>query len=102
MQSRKGIIFLGIPHRGSPGFASLGDIVRRVASTVARVDSNSTLLRSVGTDSPELEIGRESFITLWYRYKFRVKAFQEARGLSGIDVGLANEKPMSYTILSPP
>ncbi|KAI0469439.1 hypothetical protein F4859DRAFT_131587 [Xylaria cf. heliscus] len=92
VQSTKGIIFLGTPHRGSPGLASLGETVRKVASVVARVDSNSSILRSLGTDSPELELGRESFVELWQTYKFRVKTFQEAYGLSGINVGRANDK----------
>ncbi|KAJ2993825.1 hypothetical protein NUW58_g1724 [Xylaria curta] len=90
--STKGIIFLGTPHRGSSDFVSLGDTVRRVASAVARVDSNSALLRSLGADSPELELGRDSFVVLWRTYNFRVKTFQEGFGLSGFSVGLANEK----------
>ncbi|KAI8953377.1 ankyrin repeat-containing domain protein [Xylaria longipes] len=92
MRSTKGIIFMGTPHRGSPGLASLGEAVRRVASVIGRVDSNSTLLRSLGTDSPELELGRESFLVLWRTYDFRVKTFQEAHGISGVNVGPANEK----------
>ncbi|KAF2969297.1 hypothetical protein GQX73_g4287 [Xylaria multiplex] len=92
VRSTKGIIFLGTPHRGSPDLASLADAVRRVASVIARIDSNSPILRSLSNDSPELELGRESFIELWRTYKFRVKTFQEAYGLTGINIGPANEK----------
>jgi len=92
VKSTKGIIFLGTPHRGSPGMADLGETVRNIASTVLRVDSNATLLRALGTDSPELELGRESFTALWRIYGFRVKTFQEAWGISGVNVGPLNAK----------
>ncbi|KAI0003120.1 hypothetical protein F4779DRAFT_111214 [Xylariaceae sp. FL0662B] len=92
VQSTAGIIFLGTPHRGSPGLAGLGEAVRRTASMIVRLDTNSTLLRSLGTDSPELELGRESFLVLWRTYNFRVKTFQEAFGISGVNIGPANEK----------
>jgi hypothetical protein len=72
--------------------AALGDVVRRVASAVLRVDSNESILRALGTDSPELELCRESFITQWRVYDFAVKTFQESTGISGVNVGLANEK----------
>ncbi|KAI8633518.1 hypothetical protein F5Y19DRAFT_244545 [Xylariaceae sp. FL1651] len=97
VQSTKGIIFLGTPHRGSPGLAFLGEAVRRVASVVARVDSTSTLLRSLGTDGPELDLGREAFLVLWRTHKFQVKTFQEAHGVSGINLGPTNEKVVPDT-----
>ncbi|KAI0542622.1 hypothetical protein GGR58DRAFT_510267 [Xylaria digitata] len=92
VRSTKGIIFLGTPHRGNYELASLADTIRRVTSIVARVDSNHAILRSLGIDSPELGLGRESFLVLWRRYNFQVKTFQEAHGLSGINIGPANEK----------
>jgi hypothetical protein len=63
--STAAVIFLGTPHRGSPGLANLGEIVRRIASTVLRVDSNATVLRTLGCNSPELELCRELFTTQW-------------------------------------
>ncbi|EAQ83704.1 hypothetical protein CHGG_10108 [Chaetomium globosum CBS 148.51] len=97
VKSTKGVIFLGTPHRGSPGMADLGQTVRSIASTILRVDSNAVLLRTLGTDSPELELGRESFTTLWRKYGFRVKTFQEAWGLSGINAGPLNNKVVPDT-----
>lgn len=86
------VLFLGTPHRGSPGMASLGEVVRKVAGNILRVDSNASILRALGVDSPELELCRESFITQWRVYNFTVKTFQEATGVSGLNVGPANEK----------
>ncbi|KAK3987982.1 hypothetical protein QBC44DRAFT_111760 [Cladorrhinum sp. PSN332] len=90
--STRGVIFLGTPHRGSSEMADLGQIVRNVASSVLRMDTNEPLLRVLGTDSPELELGRDSFTELWERYGFRVKTFQEAYGISGVKVGPLNAK----------
>jgi hypothetical protein len=57
-----------------------------------RLDSNATILRALGSDSPELELCRESFISLWNRYNFKVKTFQEPLGMTAVNVGLLNEK----------
>lgn len=72
--------------------AALGDVVRRVASTILRVDTNPVILRALGVDSPELELCRESFITQWRKYNFRVKTFQEALSMTGVNLGPLNEK----------
>ncbi|KAH7354297.1 hypothetical protein B0T11DRAFT_126351 [Plectosphaerella cucumerina] len=88
----KGVIFMGTPHRGSPGMASLGDAVRSMASVILRVDTNDRLLRALGIDSPELELGRESFVTVWRKYDFRVKTFREAWGIRGLNIGPMNDK----------
>jgi len=77
--------------------ADLGETVRSIASTILRVDSNAALLRALGTDSPELELGRESFTVLWRKHGFRVKTFQEARGISGANVGPLNSKVVPDT-----
>jgi hypothetical protein len=95
--STAAVIFLGTPHRGSPGLANLGEIVRRTASTILRVDSNATVLRTLGCDSPELELCRESFTTQWREYNFRVKTFQEAFGLGGIGISRYPEKVVPDT-----
>lgn len=83
---------MGTPHRGSEGLASIGEVVARTARLILRTGSNTTILRALGVDSPELEVGRESFIRLWRQKDFQVKTFQEALPLSGIDVGALGEK----------
>lgn len=93
----KAVVFLGTPHRGSPGFASTADVVRRVASTILRFDSNDSIIRALGVDSPELELSRESFITQWRKLQFTVKTFQEARPITGVGVGLLNDKVVPDT-----
>ena len=85
------MVFLGTPHRGSPGFADLGQTIRAIASGLLRVDSNDTILRALGVDSPELEIGLEEFNPLWNKYKFQVKTFQEALPLAGVKIGPLND-----------
>jgi hypothetical protein len=92
VESTRSIVFLGTPHRGSADLAALGDIVRRVASTILRVDTNPVILRALDVDGPELELCRESFITQWRKYNFQVKTFQEALGMTGVNLGPLNEK----------
>jgi hypothetical protein len=86
------VLFMGTPHRGNSNLASLGELVRKIASILLRVNSNASVLRTLGVDSPELELCRESFTVQWREYNFRVKTFQEAFGLGGINVNRYNEK----------
>ncbi|OCK95793.1 uncharacterized protein K441DRAFT_555462, partial [Cenococcum geophilum 1.58] len=86
VESTLAVLFLGTPHRGSAEFAALGDMMRRIGSVVLRLDSNATILRALGSDSPELELCRESFIAQWSRYNFHVKTFQEALGVTALNV----------------
>ncbi|KAK2602895.1 hypothetical protein N8I77_009397 [Diaporthe amygdali] len=92
IRSTHTIVFLGTPHRGSPGLASTADVVRRVAGAVLRFDSHDSILRSLGIDAPELELSRESFVAQWRKFQFAVKTFQEAHALVGVKLGLLNEK----------
>ena len=92
IETTKAVIFLGTPHRGSAEFAGLGELPRSVASAVIRVDSNATVIRALGIDSPELELSRESFLQQWRTYGFQVKTFQESQGLAGIRIGILNDK----------
>lgn len=98
VESTRAIIFLGTPHRGSNDMAALGDLVRRVASTILRIDTNAAILRALGLDSPELELCRESFNTQWRVYNFQVKTFQEALGMTGVNLGLLSEKVRENSI----
>ena len=68
-------MFLGAPHRGSAELAALGQVVGWIAGCVLRCDSHETILRALSVDGPELELARESFITQWRLYGFRVKFF---------------------------
>jgi hypothetical protein len=81
---------MGTPHRGSQSMADLGNDVRRVASILLRFDSNDKIITAL-VDGPELELGRTEFRRLWNKYKFRVKTFQEAKALTGVNVGVMNE-----------
>lgn len=92
VRSTRSIVFLGTPHRGSANYAGLGELARKVASTVLRVDSNAAILRALGLDSPELELSRESFIQQWRTYNFEVKTFQESLAPNGMNLRGANEK----------
>ncbi|KAK3899526.1 hypothetical protein C8A05DRAFT_36854 [Staphylotrichum tortipilum] len=85
VESTKAIVFLGTPHRGSPEFQKIGEIASHVASTLM-MDTNTTLLCSLGLDSPELELSRASFLQQWRTYDFRVKTFQENRVFSLVNV----------------
>jgi hypothetical protein len=92
IESTKAVVFLGTPHRGSPGFAGVGEIARHVVSTLLKMDSNKAVIRALGLDSPELELSRESFLQQWRTYGFRVKTFQESQGFSGVRLGILSEK----------
>ena len=92
IESTKAVDFLGTPHRGSPGFAGLGEIAWHVVSTLLKIDSNKAVIRALGLDSPELELSRESFLQQWRTYGFRVKTFQESQGFSAVRLGILGEK----------
>lgn len=99
IESTKAVIFLGTPHRGSPGFAGLGEIARHVVSTLLKMDSNKAVIRALGLDSPELELSRESFLQQWRTYGFRVKTFQESQGFSGVRFGILSDKVCQFQLL---
>lgn len=92
VESTKAIVFLGTPHRGSPGFNKLGNRALRFINTFMRMAGNQALLRSLGTDSPELELSRESFVRQWRTYNFQVKTFQESEVFSRFKFGTLGQK----------
>lgn len=71
--------------------AALGDIARKIVSAVM-MDTNSAMLDALGLKTSDLERCQESFSRVWNACDFRVKTFQEALPLTGIKVGLMNEK----------
>ncbi|KAL9085611.1 MAG: hypothetical protein Q9165_007511 [Trypethelium subeluteriae] len=99
--NRTGLTTLWEPPNHEPiadhELASLAEVVRRAGSLLLRVDTNSKILRTLGADSPELELCHESFIAQWNERGFRVKTFQEAYGISGLNASLLNEKVVPDT-----
>lgn len=57
-----------------------------------RMKTNPALLDALRLKTNDLERAQESFSTVWSRYDFRVKTFQEGLGLTGLDVGLFGKK----------
>ena len=92
VESTAAVMFLGTPHRGSENLAGVGDSVRKVATRVLRMDTNHYNLGALGLLSSELERCQEAFSTLWAKYDFRVKTFQEGQPLTGFNLGLLGEK----------
>jgi hypothetical protein len=82
VSSTSAVVFLGTPHRGSVKLAHRVS-VPGIASVRLRLDSQYSLFRALGPDSPELELGRELFISLWRKYRFSVKTFEEGLPTKG-------------------
>jgi hypothetical protein len=91
VESTTAVIFLGTPHRGSKELASVGEMARKVASAVM-MDTNSAMLDALGLKNSELERCQDSFSRLWLSHKFQVKTFQEGFPMTGVKIGLLNEK----------
>ncbi|KAK4108471.1 hypothetical protein N656DRAFT_801849 [Canariomyces notabilis] len=91
VESTSAVIFLGNPHRGSPDLAALGEWARSFISAF-RAETTATILQALGLRNTDLERAQESFSALWQRYSFRVKTFQEALGLTGLNLGVLGNK----------
>ncbi|KAH8589753.1 hypothetical protein B0O99DRAFT_475591, partial [Bisporella sp. PMI_857] len=91
VESTTAVVFLGTPHRGSKDLASVGEMARKVASAVL-MDTNSAMLDALGLKNSELERCQDSFSRLWLSHKFQVKTFQEGFPVTGVKIGLLNEK----------
>lgn len=89
--STAAVVFMGTPHRGSEDMASWGEKGRKIASALL-MDSNSSVLESLGLDNADLERCHDKFIRLWGKVNFLVKTFQEGRALYGVRLGPLNEK----------
>jgi len=98
VQSVAAIVFLGTPHRGSQQMASLGEIVRKVASFLLAMDTSPAALDALGLKTSDLERCQESFSRLWRDGDFAVKTFQEGFGLTGFNIGpLSNKVVPDYS-----
>ncbi|KAK3994492.1 hypothetical protein QBC44DRAFT_44695 [Cladorrhinum sp. PSN332] len=72
------VIFLGSPHRATE-HSSLGDAVKSMASATLPIDSEDPVLQQLcGSNTIEIELGRQTFVRLWNDYNFKVKTFQES------------------------
>lgn len=91
VKSTAAIIFLGTPHRGSVDLARLANKGRSIISALG-FDTASATLDALGLKSTDLERCQDSFLSLWRRYDFRVKTFQESLGMSGINIGPLNDQ----------
>ncbi|KAL9620132.1 MAG: hypothetical protein Q9160_005338 [Pyrenula sp. 1 TL-2023] len=91
VSSTAAIVFFATPHRGGPGFASIGEVARRTASAVL-MDTNPALLDALGLQTTDIQRCQESFNRIWRKYGFEVKTFREGRGLTRFNLGFANEK----------
>lgn len=60
------------------------------------LDTNETLIRTL-MDGLELETARTEFRRVWNKHDFKVKTFQEAHGVTGINFVGLNSK-VSCTI----
>ena len=91
VESTTAIVFLGTPHRGSLGFAAIGERVRSLASGLG-AQTSPKMLQALGLKTTDLERAQESFSGLWQKYDFRVKTFQEGLGLTGMSLGILGDK----------
>lgn len=89
--STTAVVFLGTPHRGSADLAKLGGRARSMISAL-RMKTNPAILDALMLKTKELERAQESFSTVWNRYNFRVKTFQEGLGLTGVNFGPFGKK----------
>lgn len=86
LKSNAGVVFLGTPHRGSSA-AGIGEIARKTASALL-MDTNARLLDSLSLKNSDLERCQDIFSSLWLKYGFQVKTFQEGLPLKlGIRLG---------------
>lgn len=91
LTSTAAIIFMGTPHRGSQDLAGLGEVARKVASLML-MDTNPSVLDSLGLRNDDLVRSNRTFMRLWRNHDFRVKTFEEGSGLTRVDLGLLNKK----------
>lgn len=91
LSSTSAVVFLGTPHRGSERFARVGDVARNVACAMLN-DTNPAILDALGLRNSDLERCQDEFVRLWDKYGFQVKTFQEGKAVTGINLGILNEK----------
>ncbi|KAI1079627.1 hypothetical protein F5B20DRAFT_158609 [Whalleya microplaca] len=90
VESTAAIIFLATPHRGSP-WSTLGESARKIASAMG-MDTNPAILDSLGLKNSDLQRSQDSFSSIWNRYNFQVKTFQEGTDWKATRLGRLNNK----------
>ncbi|KAM0438474.1 hypothetical protein ACHAPT_001223 [Fusarium lateritium] len=96
VKSAAAVVFLGTPHHGSPELSALGAWARSVLSGF-RFQTTSAILDTLGLKTTDLERSQEAFSGLWFKHGFRVKTFQEAYGLTKINLGVLGNKVVPDT-----
>ncbi|CAH0047143.1 unnamed protein product [Clonostachys solani] len=91
VESTAAIVFLGTPHRGSPEFAAIGESLRSIVSSLG-METTPANLDALGLKTTDLERAQEAFSTIWNKYDFRVKTFQESLSMTGIGLGSLGNK----------
>ncbi|KAI0854646.1 hypothetical protein F4860DRAFT_520643 [Xylaria cubensis] len=91
LKSTTAVMFLGTPHRGSDA-AGVGEIARKAASLLL-MDTNSRVLDSLALRNSDLERCQDTFSSLWLKYNFQVKTFQEGLPLK-LPIRLGQSKMM--------
>lgn len=91
VESTAAIVFLGTPHRGSPEFAAIGESLRSIVSSLG-METTPANLDALGLKTTDLERAQEAFSTIWNKYDFRVKTFQESLSMTGIGFGSLGNK----------
>jgi len=91
VDSTSSVIFLGTPHRGSPGLAAVGEWARSFVGTLG-MESNDAILNALSLKTTDLERAQESFSSIWLKHDFRVKTFQEGLGLTGVNISVFGNK----------
>jgi len=90
--STSAILFLGTPHRGSD-FSQAGGTLERIMRAV-RFDTNGQNIKTLLRNSTDLITCQENFLRLYQdpQRHFCVRTFQEAYGLTGLNLGGLNNK----------
>ncbi|CAG9982457.1 unnamed protein product [Clonostachys byssicola] len=91
VESTAAIIFLGTPHRGSPELAAIGEYLRSIVNGLG-METTATNLDALGLKTTDLERAQEAFSSVWNKYDFRVKTFQESLSMTGIGFGPLGNK----------
>jgi hypothetical protein len=97
-RSTRAILLLGTPHRGSD-LSQAGVTLERILR-VAGFDTNKQTIRTLVSNSTDLIICQENFLQLYKptQGNFRVRTFQEAKGLTGWNFLNLNNKVRNHEV----